>query len=72
MTSSGKFFLMAFLVILAHTNPVADCFSISNYYQGQAIFNSLSQLNMVRDDIQKSPESGYEDKKKVRLVCNAS
>lgn len=58
--------LLAFLVLLAHTEPVVECFCISNYYQGKTTFNSLSQLNMMADDsIQKSPESGYEDKKKV-------
>jgi hypothetical protein len=52
--------------------PVVECFSISNYYQGKTMFSSLSQLNMMADDSnkQKSPESGYEDKKKVIISTN--
>jgi hypothetical protein len=68
--STIMYSLLACLVFLAHMQPVVECFSISNYYQGKTMFSSLSQLNMMADDsnTQKSPASGYEDKKKVIII----
>ena len=45
----------------------ADCYSIRSYYnqRSQILAAALSKLSMAGKDSSASPESGYEDKKKV-------
>lgn len=70
MIAFGQCLSAACLLLLAYSRLGADSFTIRSVYstRGQILTKALFQLNMVGKEDQKSPESGYEDKKKVRTA----
>lgn len=52
----------------------ADCYSIRSYYnqRSKILATALSKISMSGKDSSTSPESGYEDKKKVRFFGSSS
>lgn len=61
------FISVSIFLIAANFRLGVNCYSIRRYYnkRAQILTNALSPINMAGRDSSASPESGYEDKKKV-------
>jgi hypothetical protein len=53
------------LLLFSQTNLFADSYTFRSYGRRTSLFKASSQQKMARNEPPSSPESGYEDKKKV-------
>lgn len=53
------------LLLFSQTNLYADSYTFRSYARHTSLLKASSQLKMARNEPTSSPESGYEDKKKV-------
>ena len=62
---------IAVLLLAVNLKLGAHSYALHNSYVSrvQTLSKTLTQLSMAGKDAQTSPESGYEDKKKVQ-ICN--
>ena len=53
------------LLLFAQSTLFVDSYTFHNYGKDTLLFKASSRRNMARDEPARSPDSGYEDKKKV-------